>query len=240
MNDTDSSFRGLFEVLLYDEPSPLSAADLQRRGNAVAIVSTHGAAHPARARRALVGLAAASLIAAGTAAMAVRMSQSDSRSSSSPSEPAEVTLPTSPSPTLRFGFSGDAMAPTLRDGETITIEVRANPTDPLDRFAVVAITRTEDGASPRTLVKRVIGLAGDTIAFENCHVIVNGLRIDEPYVDLTQQRADGCGADQPELLVPEGTVFVLGDNRGRSSDSRAFGPVPLATVTGTVRMTSSP
>jgi signal peptidase I len=132
------------------------------------------------------------------------------------------------------------MAPTLHDGETITIKVRVNPTDLPDRFAIVALTRTDGDASSTTLVKRVIALPGDTIAFENCRVIVNGRRIDEPYVDLTQQRADGCGADQPELLVPDGAVFVLGDNRGRSSDSRAFGPVPLATVTGTIRMTSPP
>lgn len=79
-------------------------------------------------------------------------------------------------------------------------------------------------------IKRVIGLAGDTVMINDGRVWLNGQRLDEPYVsgDATQNEAP--------VTVPAGRVYVLGDNRqlGESVDSRFYGPVKLSDVAGKV------
>lgn len=78
-------------------------------------------------------------------------------------------------------------------------------------------------------VKRVIGKAGDRLAFHDGHVYRNGMQLQEPYTNGPMKFAlDG------EITVPEGTVFVMGDNRNHSADSRFIGPVPIDHVLGTV------
>jgi signal peptidase I len=88
-------------------------------------------------------------------------------------------------------------------------------------------------ASDQTYIKRVVALAGDTVAIRGGHVIRNGRRADEPFA-ADCGGADGC--DLPEAItVPRGTVYVLGDNRGNSLDSRFWGPVPVRWVIGEAR-----
>ncbi len=78
-------------------------------------------------------------------------------------------------------------------------------------------------------VKRVIGKAGDKLAFHDGHVYRNDQQLDEPYINEPMEFSmDGT------YTVPEGTVFVMGDNRNHSSDSRFIGPVPVDHVLGTV------
>ena len=88
-------------------------------------------------------------------------------------------------------------------------------------------------ASHQTFIKRVVALAGDTVAIRDGHVIRNGRRADEPFA-ADCGGADGC--DLPDAItVPAGTVYVLGDNRGNSLDSRFWGPVPIRWVIGEAR-----
>ena len=87
-------------------------------------------------------------------------------------------------------------------------------------------------------IKRVIGLPGDRISFEDGYVTVNGERLVEPYLRgaITDcERGDHC-----RLMVPEGTVYVLGDNRDNSSDSRLFGPVAVDEIIGKAWFTNWP
>ncbi len=77
------------------------------------------------------------------------------------------------------------------------------------------------------LIKRVIGLAGETIEGRDNAVYVNGQRVAEPYLDP----ADTIIDFQP-FTIPEGTVFVMGDNRDDSGDSRIFGPIDTDTIVG--------
>jgi signal peptidase I len=82
-------------------------------------------------------------------------------------------------------------------------------------------SRSED------LIKRVIAVGGDTIEIAENHVLVNGDAIDEPYLNNGTMMAD-----MPERSIPEGQIWVMGDNRNDSSDSRVFGPVDADHVVG--------
>ena len=77
------------------------------------------------------------------------------------------------------------------------------------------------------LIKRVIGVGGDTIEIRDNAVLVNGRQIDEPYLSASVRMAD-----YGPFEVPAGHVFVMGDNRNQSEDSRRFGPVPESDVIG--------
>ena len=97
-----------------------------------------------------------------------------------------------------------------------------------DRGDIVVINRYTD----EPLVKRVIGVAGDTVEIdeEQHKVRLNGELLDEPYVDFPTPAYDMTGA----VVIPEGYVFVMGDHRDNSHDSRwdDIGPVPVGDILG--------
>jgi signal peptidase I len=80
------------------------------------------------------------------------------------------------------------------------------------------------GASERDLIKRVIGLPGEEIEMRSCQVFIDGAALTEPYLDAATTSGN-CGGDFESVLIPDGNVFVMGDNRGGSQDSRAIGPI---------------
>jgi signal peptidase I len=80
-------------------------------------------------------------------------------------------------------------------------------------------------------IKRVVGVGGDTIAIRNGHVIRNGVLTKEPFAAKCSPATEQCTFAQA-ITVPKGYVFVMGDNRGASDDSRYWGPVPNAWVIG--------
>jgi signal peptidase I len=78
-------------------------------------------------------------------------------------------------------------------------------------------------------IKRIIATAGMHVTFADDHVYVDGERLDEPYITKPTE----CdGRQYCDVIVPEDNVFVLGDNRTASSDSRFFGPVPIDSIIG--------
>jgi signal peptidase I len=77
-------------------------------------------------------------------------------------------------------------------------------------------------------VKRVIGLPGDTLEYGDGRVYRNGTQLDEPY---SLSKIDKLFAP---VIVPQGHIFVMGDNRNHSSDSREIGPVPIGNIQGRV------
>ncbi len=92
------------------------------------------------------------------------------------------------------------------------------------------------GQTDISFVKRVVGLPGDRIRVEHGHVIRNGVPVDEPYA----RSCDDEICDLAEFTVPAGRYFVLGDNRGDSSDSRYWGPISHDEILGRVIATYWP
>lgn len=94
-------------------------------------------------------------------------------------------------------------------------------------------------ASSQPFIKRVIGLPGETVTFEDGYVYINGQRLEEPYIDgaVTFCRSRRFCEAGP---VPAGMVYVLGDNRMNSEDSRYFGPVPIEDLIGRAWLTNWP
>jgi signal peptidase I len=124
----------------------------------------------------------------------------------------------------------DSMAPTVSDGDHVVVDRAGWRLDGLVRGDVVVLRSPADGTA---LVKRVVALAGDEVRIEDAVLVIDGEAVEEPYVDL--EKVDGTFFGP--VTVPAGHVFVLGDNRFGSVDSREFGPVRLDAVTGRVLLT---
>lgn len=119
-----------------------------------------------------------------------------------------------------------SMEPTLREGDVVLVDRREVRVDDLDHGDLVTF-RAPDGAET---LKRVVGLPGETVAVLDAVLHVDGLPVLEPYV--VDPEWDGTWTAQ--VTVPDGTVYVLGDDRLRSVDSRDHGPVREADLDGVV------
>ena len=92
--------------------------------------------------------------------------------------------------------------------------------------------------SSQTFIKRVVGLPGDRISIANGHVIHNGVREKDPYIEPC---SSGGSCDFHEtIVVPPDHYFMMGDNRGESDDSRFWGPVPYKWIIGVAFFTYWP
>ena len=80
-------------------------------------------------------------------------------------------------------------------------------------------------------VKRVIGLPGDHVEIKDGAVYLNGEKLDEPYLDEGKRTEPESGLFI-DIVVPDGYVYVLGDNRNNSTDSRRFGCIPIDKIEG--------
>lgn len=125
----------------------------------------------------------------------------------------------------QFAVEGDSMLSTLHDGDRVLVNRLSYRLHDPRRGDVVVLKRFDSSSSERDLIKRVIALPGETIEVRSCVVYIDDRPLTEPYLDPVIQQRDGCGADQTPTTVPADSVFVLGDHRGRSSDSRVFGAV---------------
>jgi signal peptidase I len=90
--------------------------------------------------------------------------------------------------------------------------------------------RAGTGKHPQVFIKRVVAVGGDTLAVRNGHVVRNGKLQSEPFISPC---SGGSGCNFPDAIrIPKGDVFVMGDNRGSSDDSRFWGPVPVDRIIG--------
>lgn len=118
---------------------------------------------------------------------------------------------------------GDSMYPTLLDGGIGFSNVLGMKTGKIERFDIAIIYVEEKN---EYLVKRVIGLPGETVAYKNGQLYINGEAMDEPFLD--QAYVESCGpyfmSDVAEITLEDDEYYCLGDNRPASSDSRYYGP----------------
>lgn len=119
---------------------------------------------------------------------------------------------------------GQSMEPNLHTAQRLVVEKITYRFHGPRRGDIVVIDLPEAG--PELLIKRVIALPGETIASQGGHVTINGEPLEEPYV------TSPGGREVPEQTVPPLHVFVMGDNRQFSNDSRNFGPVPIDHIIG--------
>lgn len=122
--------------------------------------------------------------------------------------------------------SGPSMETTLHDGERLIMnKIVYNFNEPERGDIVIFHANEKDD-----YIKRVIGLPGETIEYRNNQLFINNEPVDEPYLGDTYTRNFG-----PEV-IPENTVFVMGDNRMESQDSRALGSISTDQIIGRVKL----
>ena len=122
------------------------------------------------------------------------------------------------------------MEPTYHDHNRVVIS-KISSLEHFDKIVFHAPNADED------YIKRVIGLPGDTITMENDVLTINGEKYKEPYLDSNKAALpEGQKLTQDfEVSVPEGQLFVMGDNRANSMDSRIFGNIEENSVVGKVK-----
>lgn len=121
-----------------------------------------------------------------------------------------------------------SMSPTLMPGDHVLAWKLAYRLGEVERGDLAVLTDPEGGRD--ALIKRVAGLPGDTIEIQDGVLFVNGSARAEPYVDYDRVDSFYFGP----VAIPAGQIFVMGDDRSNSRDSRDFGPVPLDSVQGNV------
>jgi signal peptidase I len=124
-----------------------------------------------------------------------------------------------------YTVGSDSMRPTVPAGATVLVDKISHRWAGVSRDDLIVFS-SEQGSA----LKRVVGVGGDRIAIRDGVLDVNDRVVPEPYVD--HARVDGLYFGP--VTVPAGHVFVLGDNRDGSIDSRVYGPVPLGDVRGRV------
>ena len=131
-----------------------------------------------------------------------------------------------------FRIPSESMVPTLEIGDRVLVNKLSYDAHGLNRGDVVVFERPPGLPSgpddPKDLIKRVIGLPGDTVVAKDGSIYIDDQRLDEPYLP---ENIATYNLDVP-VTIPEGEVWVMGDNRTNSEDSRVFGPIDADSIVG--------
>jgi len=120
---------------------------------------------------------------------------------------------------------GQSMEPNLHTDQRLVVEKVSYRFHGPRRGDVVVIRVPSQGEE--LLIKRVVGLPGETVEIRDGRVYIDGQLLDEPYASGSTRQGRTA-----QVVVPPLHVFVMGDNRDHSNDSRAFGPVPIDNIVG--------
>ena len=125
-----------------------------------------------------------------------------------------------------FWIPSGSMIPTLEIGDRVLVNKFIYRFTEPKRGDIIVFTSVDN--PDEDLIKRVVGLPGDTIAVRRGRLFLNGERQKEPYTNKKLPDRSFYA----KTTVPKGHVFVMGDNRGNSADSRVFGPLPKKNIEG--------
>jgi signal peptidase I len=129
-------------------------------------------------------------------------------------------------------IKGVSMSPTLAAGDRFLLNRFAFLHREPQRGELVVLKDPETG---ELIVKRIVGMPCETVIMQNDHPYVNGRRLSEPYTPATA-RLDRHTPLGKATVIPRDHYFVMGDNRSRSLDSRAFGTVPRENIVGVINL----
>lgn len=127
--------------------------------------------------------------------------------------------------------SGKSMFPTFHDGDYLITNKLHTRFSQIKRGEVIIFENPKN--KEQDFIKRVLGLPNDKIKIQGGQLFINGKLVDESYLPKdTQTFVESFMDEGEEITVSENSYFVIGDNRGGSSDSREFGPVPKELIVG--------
>ena len=138
----------------------------------------------------------------------------------------------------QYYIDGPSMQTTLMPEDRVLVNKMSYKLHDIHRGDVIVFDRVTNDVQHDDLIKRVLGLPGETLEIRSCIVYINGVQVDEPYLNPEQtsqvEPSARCGShtDMAPVVVPEEMVFVMGDNRVQSFDSRDFGPIATDKVRG--------
>ena len=131
-----------------------------------------------------------------------------------------------------------SMEHTLEPDQYVLVDKLTPRVDPYSRGDIIVFTPpadwVQDDGTP--FIKRVIGLGGDTIEVRDGKVLINGTMIEEPYLFAAKPgdppQPTTAPGDEHRWVIPSDEVFLMGDHRSNSADSRTFGTVPTKQIIG--------
>ena len=138
----------------------------------------------------------------------------------------------------QYYIDGPSMQTTLMPEDRVLVNKMSYKLHDIHRGDVIVFDRVTNDVQHDDLIKRVLGLPGETLEIRSCIVYINGVQVDDPYLNPEQtsqvEPSARCGShtDMAPVVVPEEMVFVMGDNRVQSFDSRDFGPIDTDKVRG--------
>ena len=133
----------------------------------------------------------------------------------------------------QFYVSGTSMITTLHNYDRVLVNKLSYELHDPNRGDVVVLEESQGAAVNRDLIKRVIALPGETIEMRDCVVRINGRVLVEPYLDPNVVTPNNCGQNFDPITIAPHHVFVMGDNRPGSGDSRGgLGPVDYDQIVG--------
>ena len=131
-------------------------------------------------------------------------------------------------------IASDSMSPAVSRGDWIAVGDLGREDRHAPRHGDIVLFRYPLGTTGRA-IKRVVAVGGDTLAFTEDSIAVNG-----HVTPISGSPLEGDAAHESVQTVPDGHVFLLGDNAAASYDSRGFGPVPESEIVGRVRLVVAP
>jgi signal peptidase I len=134
----------------------------------------------------------------------------------------------------QFAVDGQSMLSTLHSGDRVIVNKLSYVAHDPRHGDVVVLEDIKTSVQIPDLIKRVIALPGETIEYRKCRLLINGTVVAEPYLDPQLVTPGHCGDSQRPVVVEPDHVFVMGDNRAASLDSRAsaIGQIPYDKLIG--------